>query len=128
MRFILPLPPSINQTYGVNRNAEFPMYKRQKVKDWEEAAGWDILQQKDKSLSFPLTGTIAMGVVWYYKDDRDVDAGLKVLLDVFQKFNIYKNDRQVRRILGIDIFEDKANPRAEVFLEELDYEQYKKLY
>ena len=128
MRFTLPLPPSINQTYGVNRNAEHPMFKHQKVKDWEEAAGWDIIQQKDKSVSFPLTGPIMMGITWYYKDDRDIDAGLKVLLDVFQKFNIYKNDRQVRRFLDVNIFEDKENPRVEVFLDEFHYEKHKGLH
>lgn len=118
MKFTLPLPPSINQTYGVNRNAEHPMYKRKSVKDWEFTAGWDI---KRSMIGAPktITGPVSVGITWFYDIDRDIDAGLKVLLDLFQKQRIYKNDRQVRKITHIDILEDRDNPRVEIEIYEL---------
>lgn len=118
MKFTLPLPPSINRTYGVNRNAEFPMYKRKVVKDWEFTAGWDIKRHMvGKPATF--TGPVKMGITWYYDIDRDIDAGLKVLLDLFQKQLIYKNDRQVREISYIRMVQDRENPRVEVEVDSL---------
>jgi Holliday junction resolvase RusA-like endonuclease len=116
MKFVLPLPPGINRTYGINRKAEFPLYKRQVVRDWEEDAGWVIKRQwKGK----PVLDAVQMGITWFYNYDRDIDAGLKVLLDVFQKQLFYKNDRQVRKITHIDMVEDKAAPRVEVEIDTL---------
>ncbi len=113
MKFVLPLPPSINATYGVSRTGEHPMYKKKEVKDWEFTAGWEIKRfTTGKPLHF--TGPVEVGITWFYKHDRDIDNGMKVLLDLFEKQQIYKNDRQVRRITHIDIFEDKVNPRVEV--------------
>lgn len=112
MKFTLPLPPSINQTYGVNRDAYHPMFKRKAVKDWEFTAGWEIKRQLPGLI--PFEGPVKVGVKWFYDANRDIDAGLKVLLDLFQKQYIVKNDRQIRKIMYIDIFEDKKNPRTEV--------------
>lgn len=120
MKFILSMPPSINRTYGVNRNSRHPLFKKQIVRDWEDQAGWDILKQikrRREDIKFPLLCPVRVGVVWFYDHNRDIEAGLKVLLDVFQKMNVYKNDRQVREIEHILIFEDKANPRVEVTIE-----------
>lgn len=113
MKFILPMPPGINRTYGVNLEQNGRMYKKKTVTDWEEDAMYSIILQW-KGRREPLKGNVQVGINWFYKVDRDIDAGLKVLLDVFQKANVYKNDGQVRRITHMDIAEDKENPRVEV--------------
>lgn len=118
MKFTLPMPPSINQTYGVSRTAEHPMFKRKVVKDWEFTAGWEIKRQYPGEPK-TILGEVAVSITWYYDIDRDIDAGLKVLLDLFQRHRIYKNDRQIRMIKYIDIYQDKENPRVEVIIEEL---------
>lgn len=102
MKFTLPMPPSINKTYGISRTAEQPMFKRKAAKDWEFTAGWEIKRQYPGEPDTILE-PIEVGIVWYYDHDRDIDAGLKLLLDLFQKQRIYKNDRQIRRITGIEM-------------------------
>ena len=119
MKFTLPLPPPINQTYGVNRNSNNPLYKRQPVKDWEEEAGWAVkIQQGSQKGTKTFTGPVRMSIYWYIAHGRDIDAGLKVLLDLFQKQQVYLNDRQVKKITHMEVVEDKINPRCEVELYE----------
>ena len=115
MKLTLPLPPSINRTYGVSRTGEHAMYKRKPVKDWEFTAGWEIKRQM---IGHPktFTGPVKIGIAWFYEYDRDIDAGFKVLLDILEKQQIVKNDRQFRKVMYIDIAKDKANPRVEIEL------------
>lgn len=120
MIFVLPLPPGINKTYGVNHKSYGPaLYKRGEVRDWEHEAGWIIKKHMGRKGYVPFKGRVEAGITWYVKFDRDIDAGLKVLLDVFQKQRVYANDKQVRRITHIDIFEHDKNPRVEVELNEM---------
>jgi len=120
MKFILPLPPGINKTYGINRNYGGPaLYKRGVVRDWEYEAGWVIKRYMGRKGYTPFKGRVEAGITWYVKFDRDIDAGIKVLLDVFQKQRVYANDRQVRRITHVDIVEHDKNPRVEVELNEM---------
>ena len=118
MHFVLPLPPGINRTYGVSSSKDHHMYKTKIVKDWEEEAGYRLLIQKQK-YDVPILSKASIGIHWYYKLDRDIDAGFKVLLDIFQKNNIVKNDRQFRKVTHIDIEKDIDNPRVEVDIEKL---------
>ncbi len=115
MKFTLPMPPSINQTYGVKDDV---FYKRKRVKQWEHDAGWEIKQQKVGGKVF--TGSVQVGIDWFYSADRDIDAGIKVLLDLLEKQYIVNNDRQIRRITHIDIYEDKKDPRVEIEIEEME--------
>lgn len=120
MKFVLPLPPGINKTYGINHSRKGPpLYKRGVVRDWEYEAGWMVKHQlaRHKFSGFP--GKVKIGIDWYVKVDRDIDAGIKVLLDLFTKQRVYADDRQVRYITHIGIFEDKKNPRVEVELDEM---------
>lgn len=113
MKFTLPLPPGINRTYGVSTTREHAMYKRKPVKDWEFTAGWEIKRQYAGQVE-TYTEPVKMGIHWYYKYNRDIDAGLKVLLDLFEKQQIYENDRLVREIMYIRITKDTKHPRVEV--------------
>lgn len=129
MKFTLPMPPGINRTYGIrginlkiNGKYNIPstkMYKKQIVRDWENEAGFAILVQW-KGRHAPLAGKLEMGIDWFINHERDIDAGLKVLLDVFAKQRVYLNDSQIKRITHIDIKEDKENPRVEVEIEEYE--------
>lgn len=120
MKFVLPLPPGINKTYGVNYQAKGPaLYKRGHVKDWEYEAGWEIKRRIGREKFAGFKGRVKMGIDWYVSVDRDIDAGIKVLLDLFTRQRVYADDRQVRYITHIGIFEDKKNPRVEVELDEM---------
>ena len=114
MKLILPMPPSINQTYGISR---FSMYKRKPVKDWERTAGYEILSQR-KCSKDPFTGSVIVNIEWYYNAERDIDAGIKVLLDLFQKMNIYLNDSQVHE-LHVTKCQDTMKPRVEAEINEI---------
>jgi len=117
MKFILPMPPSINQTYGINNKSV--MYKRTVVKDWEEAAGYAILQQW-KAPRIVCEFNMKVEITWYFKTKRDIDSGIKILLDLLQKQGIYKNDSQIvdmvmKKVLNFD----EKNPRVEVDIYEI---------
>lgn len=118
MNIVLPLPPGINRTYGVgiNRSGSSVMYKNTSAKLWEEEAGWTLKKVWHEK---PMEGPVEMEIHWFYKDDRDIDAGLKLLLDLFQKQGVYLDDRQVRKITNMTIDEDRTNPRVEVTINKI---------
>ena len=99
MKFTLPLPPSINRTYGVSTKGDRHMYKRQVVKDWEEAAGWEIKKQHAQSSTIDKDKDICVYIDWYLERNRDIDAGIKVLLDLFQKQRVYENDMKIIELI-----------------------------
>lgn len=119
MKFTLPMPPGIDNTYGIHGSV---MYKKALAKAWEQEAGYEIINQRNKQkiqTKLPLLNGVIMGIEWFYKYNRDIDSGLKILLDLFQKQGIYKNDMQVRRFSHYGIQPDKQNPRVEVEIEDL---------
>ena len=89
MKFILPMPPSINQTYGVNRDKSQPLYKKPAVRDWEEEAGWEVKKQLMNEPIRTFYKDVYFYVDFYCKVNRDIDAGIKVLLYLFQKQGEY---------------------------------------
>lgn len=113
-KFVLPLPPPINQTYGGNN--EGGLYKKKLATDWEEEAGW-IAKMQWKSPKIPFVHC-QIGIHFFYRNDRDIDAGIKILLDLFQSIGLYLNDKAVRRFTHVDISEDKIDPRVEVEISE----------
>ncbi len=119
LNFTLPMPPGINRTYGVNLTGKRHLYKKEEVKDWEHEAGQQVMLQW-RGRREPFTGDVEIQIHFYYLHDIDIDASLKVLLDLLQKQGVYKNDRQVRRISGIDITQDIINPRVNVTIEEFE--------
>ena len=115
MKFTLPMPPGINRTYGINVDSKSPMYKKKRARDWEKEAGYTIIRQWPGRRD-PMQGPVKVGIHWYYKYNIDIDAGLKILLDLLQKMRVYEDDRQVRKIMFIDIDPDPENPRVEVIV------------
>lgn len=95
MKLTLPLPPSINQTYGIGGGH---MYKKRLVRDWEEECGWIIR----KDWKMPMWTTPIMLDIDFHIPyplgavrDRDIDNSLKVLLDVLQHQGVFFNDKLV---------------------------------
>lgn len=119
MKFILPMPPGINKTYGVTSAGNHHMYKHKVVRDWEETAGWEVKRQNSFHRAV-FSGPVQVGIKWFYKRDRDIDSGIKVLFDLFERQGIYRNDRQIRKVTYIDIEQDKNNPRVEVEISEME--------
>lgn len=113
------MPPGINRTYGVSTTGDRHLYKKEKATDWEYEAGQQVMIQWRGGRK-PFPDQVQVGLHFYYKHDIDIDAGLKIVLDLLQKQGVYINDRQVRRITGIDIDEDASNPRVEVTVAEFE--------
>jgi crossover junction endodeoxyribonuclease RusA len=112
MTIICSLPPSINATYKTNRKGGF--YKSQEAKDWTEACQWEVRKHYKHS---PLTSQIYLGIDFMQKMNRDIDNGLKLIIDALQGL-VYDNDRQVVH-LNVRKFEEKENPRVEIQVEEI---------
>jgi Holliday junction resolvase RusA-like endonuclease len=112
MKFTLSMPPGINKTYGVTRKGKIPFYKKPAVRDWEYSAGWEVKRQW-KGRKIAMTGNLLITIVFYYRHNRDIDAGIKVLLDLFQRMGVYKNDQQITE-MAVSKEPDLERPRVEV--------------
>ncbi len=88
MKFILPLPPTLNATYKT-RLGQHGLYKSAEAKAWQQEVEWKVKQKK------PLLGSIAVEINMYLNRDRDIDSSLKLVLDTMADCGVYKNDSQV---------------------------------
>ena len=107
MKITLPLPTSINATY---RSGNGHYWKSDEARIWEATAMFAYAKQA-KQLK-PVDGNVILEIKFFLKRDRDIDSGLKILLDFLQG-RFYENDRQVQE-LDVVKFVDKENPRVEV--------------
>ena len=108
----LPLPPPINQTYGIGNRR---MYKTDKAKEWENLAGYILLPLRPKN---PMKGRLCAKFTMFLKWDRDLDSSLKLLFDLMQKMRFYVNDSQIDE-MRIKKVKDKENPRLEIEIKEI---------
>lgn len=108
MFFVLPLPETTNHSYLSGRHG---WYKSTKAAAWEQKAAWivkttykeEIIDEED----------VIVRIYFYIKYRRDIDGGIKPVLDLLQRQGIYKNDSQVTS-LYVKKFKDIQNPRCEV--------------
>lgn len=112
MKYVLPLPPPLNQIYraGYSKKSRRTfIYKTHEAKKWTKEA-----RKKIRARKYLLEKPIEIFATFYVKRDRDVDGGIKLLLDAFEGL-VYKNDKQVE---AIHIFKekDRERPRVEVEL------------
>lgn len=120
MILVLPVPPSINATYKRNSRS---FYKSAEATSWEETAGWLLKKQWKRK---PLEGDLYVHFWFFFKDKRrDISSGVKILEDVLQASNVYKNDRQIVTELS-DKLLDKKNPRVEIEIVEVIESDVKK--
>lgn len=118
MKFTLSMPPGINKTYGVTRKGKIPFYKKPVVREWENEAGWEVKRQW-KGRKIAMTGELSVEVIFFYKYNRDIDGGLKVLLDLFQRSGVYANDQQIIELI-VHKKQDLLKPRVEVQIDEYE--------
>jgi Holliday junction resolvase RusA-like endonuclease len=113
MIFTIELPVPTNRAYATNRGR---WYKTDECKAWEEKAGWTIKQSwKEK----PLEGHVIVSIWFMFENDRrDIDGGIKSVLDLLQRQGVYKNDRLV---WNMDVHKriDKEFPRCVVEVNKL---------
>lgn len=106
---ILSLPPSINRTYKTTRDGGF--YKAKEVIDWIDENLWEIKKQWKEE---PIGYDAIVHVNWYLKRDRDIDAGIKSLLDLLQKGNVVTNDSVIKRAIITKYKSDEPRVQVEI--------------
>lgn len=111
MIFTIPLPPhGINRTYGVSKSGKW--YKKTEIKVWEDEAGWEIKRQWNKKT---IKNPCSVSIKIYFPLDKhpDIDAYLKLVLDIFQNVGVISNDRLVYK-MEVQKILDSGNPHVEV--------------
>ncbi len=89
---ILPLPPSINATYKTGKGI---FYKSSEAKEWEKIAGWTVKKTYKHN---PLSSPIYVGIDFFFKTKRDIDGGIKLILDLLQRQGVVVNDNLVEHL------------------------------
>jgi Holliday junction resolvase RusA-like endonuclease len=111
----LPLPPTSNHAYAIRvLKGKSIMFKTGEARAWEEEAGYLLKRAwKRKPIAVPCY----VGLTFFLKFDRDIDAG-KLLLDALQTAGVLFNDKLIAH-LNIRKIKDKDNPHVEVEVREL---------
>ena len=113
MKFTLPLPPPINQTYKavyssrLKRTVFFMSYP---AKKWKTQVEKMLALKEDKPY---FESTLTMQITLYLNHQRDIDSGLKIIMDVLQGI-IYKNDSQITKLTVIKKNNKAFEPKAEI--------------
>ena len=89
--FLLPVPPSVNNLRVVN----WSYAKRYEA--WKDAAGW-CMKEQGYSVCDPVT--CAVEVVLRFPRTADLDNRIKAMLDLMTKMRLYRDDRQVQRLVA----------------------------
>ena len=85
----LPVPPPLNSVYrSTYKGGALRTYKSKEAKEYAEEVGWLLKQIK------PEEGQVRLKLNFCFGRDRDIDSGLKVLLDALSGY-IYNNDKQI---------------------------------
>lgn len=105
----LGLPPSINAMYRHKGNV---VYKTAEAKAWIK----ESLPKFSRVRKFKPPYEIDL--YFYYNRDFDVDNRIKACLDLLQEAEVIDNDKNVLSI-SAHKYEDKKNPRMEVFIYEV---------
>lgn len=112
MKFSMPIPPTVNRIY---RRPRFGagLYKT------EEAKNYDRYVKKKLHQYNPVLGPISVRLEFYFLNSkRDIDSGLKVLLDAMQG-RMYTNDTQIKE-LHVYKLKDKLYPRVDIEIMSLE--------
>lgn len=89
MEYRLPVPPPLNSVYRSTFQGGKPRtYKSKEAKLYQEEIAWRLKQEK------PLEGQVKLVLFFAFSRDRDIDSGLKVLLDSLSGY-LYLDDKQI---------------------------------
>jgi Holliday junction resolvase RusA-like endonuclease len=116
-QFVLPYPPSVNHIYRHTRAGR--VYRVPQVTRYERAA-WTAMRLQLRPFPRP-SGPVRLLIELYPPDARrrDADNTVKVVQDsVFRTLG--RDDVTVAEVSAYRREIDRANPRAEVVLEEID--------
>lgn len=107
----LPYPPSANRYW---RNMRGRMVKSEEARAYQQQAGWIA-----KSSGFDCTDRDVAITLRIYRPRKrgDLDNAIKVILDSLNGI-IYSDDDQVT-VIHAERYDDKANPRVDLFVEEV---------
>lgn len=85
----LSVPPALNSVYrSTYQNGSLRTYKSKEAKAYAEEVAWLMKHIKPKE------GKVRLKLNFCFKRDRDIDSGLKVLLDALSGY-IYVDDKQI---------------------------------
>ena len=113
MKYILPLPPTINHYLAPRRGGGY--YKTAEAKAWENEVGW--LMKKCEKFG---KCKVEVFIEYYFKDDRsDVSNRTKILHDLLQAIGIVDNDKQIYANHEFKAI-DRKNPRVEIEIYKLE--------
>jgi len=109
----LPLPPTINHYYGVNKKTGARYIESPGAK-YRKDIGW-LMKRKHQFGGARLELT----VVWHFRGERgDFDNRIKPLCDALQHAGTYNNDQQIRRA-HIEIGHPVKGGAVDITLEEI---------
>lgn len=91
MRFELPIPTGINALYKQGKHG---WYKSKEAQEWLQEALW-AMKLQGKGQDKPKGESVY--ITWVFKDKRrrDIDSGIKLLLDAIVTARIIKDDSQI---------------------------------
>ena len=113
MKYVLPLPVSINALYSQSRSGR--RFKVDEAKAWEQEA-WYKLRKCHKFGK----AKVEVFITYYFKDNRsDLGNRTKILVDMLQKLRIVDNDNQVWALHEYKEI-DKENQRCEIQVDKFE--------
>lgn len=102
--------PSKKNMWHISRNGG--MYQDKRVKDWMEAAGWELKNQK-----LPKYGAeMRLRAIFHMKRLKDLDNALATLFDCLQQNGFISNDSLIVEVEAIKK-RVAVNPKTEFGLE-----------
>ena len=113
IRVSLPVPPILNQRFGLAKSGRF--YVVSEHKEYKSNVAKYFMCKRFS----PFIGPVSLTVVWYrQRKSSDIDSRLKCLLDSLTGY-AYLDDAPVEILLIVRSDADPKNPRVEVEIEEL---------
>jgi crossover junction endodeoxyribonuclease RusA len=115
MKFTVPYPPSVNRYWGKMRSGR--VYLTKEAKDFK-----DKVKHKYRSAKYdnPTKALVSVKCMIYRpRKIGDIDNIMKALLDSLKGI-AYEDDKQIV-VLHAERFDDKSNPRVEVWVDEITF-------
>jgi Holliday junction resolvase RusA-like endonuclease len=92
-RLLLPVPPSTNNLF--RNGSHGGRYKTRAYKAWLTEACWEIKLQRPPTLHPPLRTCLRVLIEAPLGPNRDIDNGLKAVLDVLTTMGVYADDKLI---------------------------------
>lgn len=118
---VLECPPSVN--HSMRPNSKGGRFIKTKVRDDWDARMWKYIRDR---IQLRNSGKVFHAHLVIEHNGMDIDNPLKPILDVFTKAEVWRDDRQVKRVV-LDIKEQTTpEPRVFVMLRELKEDSHAK--